>query len=157
MRFGILHKPDSNSQELPEVVYLPAWLRKLRAVLNIVGGCGFVLWLALCGLGWLFRDFKPGGSVGGLSSWQSWFCTLVPAATFIYYTGIGLLYWSKHLFLIGVLLHLLLLGTITLLAAFTDGGFILIPVLLIGPILWIVFSVEIGRLNQTLEETHAKD
>jgi hypothetical protein len=114
-----------------------------RTILKIVGGVGFWLWPFLCSLAWLFRDFKPGGAQGGLSSFQGWLCFLAPTVAFIYYLCAADMKWSRRLFVVGVIIQVALLIAIVTLVSFTDGGFLVAPLLLVGPMAWLVYAIRI--------------
>jgi hypothetical protein len=117
-------------------------MRALRIMLGFVGVIGLVIGLMLSVLMWLFHGFKPGGPQGGLSAWQGWLCALAPAAAFFYYACIAAFPWTRRLFVIGGVLHLILLFAVVTLVSFTDGGFVTLPILLVGPALWIIYAIQ---------------
>jgi hypothetical protein len=116
-------------------------MRILRITLGFVGVIGFAIWLILSALAWLFDGFKAGGAQGGLSTWQNWLCALAPAAAFIYYAWIAAFPWTRRIFIIGGVLHLILLLAVVTLVTFTDGGFVTLPALSVGPALWIIYAI----------------
>ncbi len=118
-------------------------MRTARNILRIVGGVDFWLWPFLCGLAWLFRGFKPGGPQGGLSTNQGWLCVIAPTVAFIYYLCIADMHWSRRLFVVGIITQAaFLMATITL-VAFTDGGILVAPLLLVGPLAWLVYVIRV--------------
>jgi hypothetical protein len=110
-----------------------------RTILRIVGAIGIWAWPFLCGLAWLFHDFKPGGAQGGLTTVQGWLCALAPTVAFIYYRCVAEMRWTKRLFAVGVLAQFSLLLSVIVLVSATDGGFLVAPFLLVGPVVWVIY------------------
>jgi hypothetical protein len=122
-------------------------MRTARTILRIAGGVGFWLWPFLCGLAWLFRGFKPGGPQGGLSTFQGWLCFLAPTVAFVYYLCVAEMKWSRRLFVVGVIIQLGVLVAAITLSCFTDGGFLVAPLLLVGPVAWLIYAIRVREIQ----------
>jgi len=86
----------------------------------------------------MFHDFTPGGSEGGITGWLSWFCFLVPTATFFFYGFLPQSSTRRRGFLaVGILLHICMMVVIIAVVSISGGGFVVMPLLLIGPVIWL--------------------
>jgi hypothetical protein len=114
-------------------------MRTARTILGIVGSIGFWAWPLVCGLAWLFRGFKPGGPQGGLTALQGWLCALAPTVAFIYYLCVAELRWTKRLLVFGMVVQFPLILSALVLVCATDGGFLVAPFLVVGPVAWVIY------------------
>lgn len=94
---------------------------------------------------WVFHDWKPGGAQGGLSLFQGWLCALCLVAVSAYYVAVSAAEWSRTLFRLGVVLHVALFVAVLNLISVTDGGFVILPVTFVGPVLWMLYAKRIGE------------
>lgn len=118
-------------------------MHKTRTALGVLGGVGLFAWPALSFIAWLFHDWKPGGTQGGLSAFQGWYCALSLFAVSAYYVAVAAAEWSRRLFIFGVALHAALFIAIVILISSTDGGFLIAPVIFVGPVVWMVYATRI--------------
>ncbi len=118
-------------------------MKKIRTALGVLGGIGVFAWPALSFIAWLFHDWKPGGAQGGLSAFQGWFCALSLVAVSAYYIAVAASEWSQRLFVTGGVLHTALLISVVMLISSTDGGFLIAPVILVGPVIWLIYATRI--------------
>jgi len=128
-------------------------MRTLRNILSVIGGICFWLWPFLCGLAWLFRGFKPGGAQGGLTAFQGWACFLTPTVAFIYYLCVAEMRWSRRLLVIGIIVQAGMLVAVFILFSYTDGGFLVAPLLLVGPIAWLVYAFRVQETENALKQS----
>jgi hypothetical protein len=117
---------------------------KIRTALGVLGVIGLFAWPVMSLVVWLFHDWSPGGAEGGLSSFQGWFCALCLVAVSAYYIAVAAVDWSRPLFGLGALLHATLLVAVVILISFTDAGFLILPVISVGPVLWMLYAKRIG-------------
>lgn len=110
-------------------------------LLSTFGLMGLPTWLLLSAFVWLFRGFKAGGQQGGLSVIEGWICALIPTLTFAYYLLVSTAIWNSRWYVTGLVLNGLYLFTVATLVFATDGGFLVAPVMLIGPVLWFLHAV----------------
>jgi hypothetical protein len=94
---------------------------------------------------WQFRGFKAGGQQGGLSAIEGWICALIPTLTFAYYLLVSAAIWNSRWCVAGLVLNGLYLFAVATLVFATDGGFLVAPVMLIGPVLWFLHAVRMQR------------
>ena len=92
----------------------------IRTALGVFGFLGLLAWPMLNFIAWVFHDWKPGGAQGGLSLFQGWFR-------------------------LGVVLHVALFVAVSTLISFTDGGFVILPVIFVGSVLWMLYANRIGK------------
>jgi hypothetical protein len=118
-------------------------MKKIRTALGVLGGIGVFAWPTLGFIAWLFHDWKPGGAQGGLSAFQVWFCALSLMAVSAYYIAVAASQWSRWLFVTGAALHTALLISLVILISSTDGGFLIAPVILVGPVIWFIYAIRI--------------
>lgn len=128
-------------------------MRTARTILRITGSIGFWLWPFLCGLAWLFHGFKPGGAQGGLTAFQGWLCFLAPTVSFIYYLCVAEMRWSRRLFVIGIIVQAGMLVAVVTLSSCTDGGFLVAPLLLVGPFAWLVYAVRVRDTQNEAQQS----
>jgi hypothetical protein len=131
----------------------PEHMRIARIILRIVGGVGFWLWPFLCGLAWLFRGFKPGGAQGGLTAFQGWLCFLAPTVAFTYYLCVAEMRWTRRLFIVGMIVQAGMLVTVITLSSRTDGGFLVAPLLLVGPMAWLFYAVRVRETHNAAQQS----
>jgi hypothetical protein len=111
-------------------------MNKARTFLRLFGGIGFILWPLLYGLAWVFaRSDRI-----AFSSFQAWLTFLAPFAAFIYYLYVTEMKWSRLIFVVGLIIHAGVFFALLTLMAFTDGGFLVAPLLLVGPITWLTYA-----------------
>lgn len=122
-------------------------MQKIRTALGVLGGIGLFAWPILSLLAWLFHGFKPGGAQGGLSAFQGWFCALSLVAVSGHYIAVAGVTWSRWLFGVGIALHTALFVAIVMLVSSTDGGFVIAPVIFVGPILWMIYAARTRESN----------
>lgn len=122
-------------------------LPMIRTALGVLGSLGLLIWPTLSFLSLLFHNWKPGGSQGGLSVYQSGFCALTLISVSAYYVWVAKTEWRAGLFGAGIVLHMALFVAIVMLASFTDGGFLIAPVISIGPVLWMAYVALIRKPN----------
>lgn len=120
-------------------------MQKIRTALGVLGGVGLLAWPALSFIVWVFHDWKPGGAQGGLSVFQGWFCALSLVAVSAYYIAVATAMWSRRLFGVGVVLHAAVFVAVVTLISSTDGGFVIVPVIFVGPILWMIYAARIRK------------
>src|SRR5205823_7875008 len=120
-------------------------MKKIRTALGVLGGIGVFAWPALSFVAWLFHDWKPGGAQGGLSVFQGWYCALCLVAVSAYYVAVAAVEWCRRFFIVGLALHAALLMAVVMLISSTDGGFLIAPVICIGPVVWMVYAIRIGE------------
>jgi hypothetical protein len=120
-------------------------MHKVRTALGFLGVLGLFVWPILSLLVSLFHGFKPGGPQGGLSSFQGWFCALSLVAVSGYYIAVAGGPWNRRLLRVGAALHAALLIAIFMLITSTDGGFLIAPVILVGPLLWTIYAARISE------------
>jgi len=117
----------------------------IRTALGVFGFVGLLAWTVLSFVAWVFHDWKPGGAQGGLSLFQGWFCALCLVTVSAYYVAVSAAEWSRTLFRLGVVLHVALFVAVLTLISFTDGGFVILPVIFVGPVLWMLYANRIGK------------
>lgn len=117
-------------------------MKKIRTLLGVFGGIGVFAWPALSFIAWLFHDWTPGGAQGGLSAFQGWFCFLSLVAVSAYYIAVAASEWSQRLFFTGAALHIALLISVVMFST-TDGGLLVAPVILVGPVVWFIYALRI--------------
>ena len=117
----------------------------IRTALGVFGFVGLLAWTVLSFVAWVFHDWKPGGAQGGLSLFQGWFCALCLVTVSAYYVAVSAAEWSRTLFRLGVVLHVALFVAVITLISFTDGGFVILPVIFVGPVLWMLYANRIGK------------
>ena len=120
-------------------------MKKVRTALGVLGGIGLFAWPALSFIAWFFHDWKPGGAHGGLSAFQGWFCVLSLVAVSAYYIAVAASEWSQRLFIVGGVLHTAVLVSVVMLISCTNGGLLFAPVILVGPVAWLVYATRIGE------------
>jgi len=118
---------------------------KIRTALGVLGVIGLFVWPFIGFVVWEFHDWKPGGAEGGLSSFQGWFCALCLVAVSAYYIAVAAVDWSRPLFRLGTVLHATLFVAVAILISFTDGGFVILPVTFVGPVLWMLYVKWFGE------------
>lgn len=125
-------------------------------ILRIVGVIGAWVWPLLCGIAWVFRGLSSldGGQIV-LSTAQGWLCFLGPMVAFIYYLCIADMKWSRCLLVVGIIVHIAMLLVILTFVAFTDGGVLVTPLLLVGPVAWLVYAVGVGEKRYVAEPSAA--
>jgi hypothetical protein len=117
----------------------------IRTALGVIGFVGLLAWPVLSFVVWVFNDWKPGGAQGGLSLCQGWFCALCLVTVSAYYVAVSAGEWSRTLFRLGVVLHVALFVAVITLISFTDGGFVILPVIFVGSVLWMLYANRIGK------------
>ncbi len=121
-------------------------MKKLQTALGVLGGIGLFAWPTLSFVAWLFHVWQPGGAQGGLSAFQGWFCALSLVAVSAYYIAVGVSAWSRQLFIGGAVLHTALFIAVVMLLSCTDRGFLIVPVIFAGPVLWMFYA---GRISES--------
>jgi len=114
-------------------------------LLGAFGLMGLPTWSLLSAFVWLFRGFKAGGQQGGLNAVEGWICALIPALTFAYYFLVSAAVWNSRWYVSGLILNGLYLFAVTTLVFSTDGGFLVAPVMLVGPVLWFLHALRMQR------------
>ena len=94
----------------------------MRPTLAVLGAIGLGAWPILGALAWFFHGFKPGGVQGGLSMWQGWICEFALVVVSAYYLVLACRSWSRTLFAVGIVLHLVLSLAVFLPGNRRDGG-----------------------------------
>ena len=118
---------------------------KIRTALGVLGFVGLFGWPVLSCVVWVLHDWKPGGAKGGLSLSQGWFCAVCLEAVSAYYIAVATVDWSRSLSRLGVVLHAALFVALATLISFTDGGLVILPVILVGPVLWMLYAKRMGE------------
>ena len=80
-----------------------------------------------------------------MSLFQGWFCALCLVAVSAYYIAVAGAPWSRPLFRLGVMLHAALFVAVVTLISVTDGGFVNLPLIFVGPVLWMLYAKRIGE------------
>ena len=118
-------------------------MKKIRTALGVLGCIGVFVWPVLSLIAWLFHDWKAGGAQGGLSTFQGWFCALSLVAASAYYIAVAAAKWSKGLLITGGASQTALFITVAMLISSTDGGVFIAPVILAGPVIWLIYATRI--------------
>ena len=114
-------------------------------LLGAFGLMALPTWLLISAFVWLLRVFMAGGQQGGLNAAECWTCALVPALTFAYYILVSAAIWNSRWYVAGLILNGLYLFAVAILVFFTDGGFLIAPVMLVGPVLWFLHVMRMQR------------
>lgn len=61
-----------------------------------------------------------------------------------YYIAVAAVDWSRPLFGLGAVLHATLFVAVVILISFTDAGLLILPVISVGPVLWMLYAKRIG-------------
>jgi hypothetical protein len=125
-------------------------MRTAGCILRVVGVVGFWFWPLLCGIAWAFVGIRPETAQTVFVTFRGLIWFLAPMFTFVYYLCLVDLKWSRRLLVIGMLIHLCLLAAIITLSASTDGGILVTPLLLVGPVAWLVYA------NHAKDDAHAE-
>ena len=120
---------------------------KIRKALRALGFVGLLGWPVLSFVFWVLHDWKPGGAKGGPSLFQGLFCAVCLEAVSAYYIAVAAVAWSRRLSRLGAVLHAALFVAVITLISFTDGGFVILPVIFVGPVLWMLYAKRIDESN----------
>lgn len=121
----------------------------LRRILGFLGFAGGVLWFFFSMLVLMFRGFKAGGPQGGMSGLQWFLCLGAVMFGFIYYAVVSMSQWTRPLLIVGGVIHVAALIAIVSILSFSDGGFIIAPFLLIGPVVWLAYATKSSDSNRS--------
>jgi hypothetical protein len=112
-----------------------------RQILSAVGVVGLVLIvLALCVAFFLQGGFGPGSKTSP-PRFPEFFGIALLALPFVYYVVAAQRPWTRKLWLVGVVIHLVLLLFLpSTLVACRGGNIIPLPFLLVGPAIWILYA-----------------
>lgn len=119
-------------------------MKRIRKTLGMIGGIGLFAYPALSLVAWLFHDWKPGGSQGGLSMLAGWYCVVCLMVVSAYYVAVAAVEWCRRFLIVGLAIHLALFLAAVILISATDAGWLIAPMICLGPALWLVYATRIG-------------
>jgi hypothetical protein len=129
-----------------------ASIRRLRIALGVIGIGGGLLWFLFGCLILLVQGILPGPQTG-MSRGEWTFCIAAVLITLVYYAVVSVSIWSRGLLFTGIALHVLWVVAVIWIVTLSDGGFILMPLLLAGAACWIAFTAMAPHKRPLVIET----